>query len=445
MMRFLTTMAAAALCGQAVLADEPLREGTGQRRAALDEMELKPFDASLWNLLSDWKNGSPLDLAATEGNVVLIYTWAQYYPASMQQMRSMARLAKTYADQGLIIVGVHNQPRWEGAAEAAAAMGADFRLAHDATGEFRQRLKVDQDPDFYLIDRAGHLRYADIQTASVAEAVKALIAESREDATGIPDQIAAARRALEEAQRRTSQIHQNIDLVELPELPIPKPTEEAYKAAKWPTRWDAFEKDVLQWQDNQFGGQPEPERLLTLPEGPWFGGRAPSRDARAIVTYFWAPDRVPSYDKVQPKMDVLQRAHPRSLLVIGVATYNPPNDPNQFNVDPEEEERARKRFEQLVQQAERNRKYDHSIVVDMERVTYDALKSDSFGYSNNNTFPAPLAAIFSSDGIMRWIGNPLDSRFDSAVNHVLNNDPWVQTRRRIEQAYIEQRGAGGGR
>ena len=46
--------------------NSPLREGTGQRLADLDKLELTPFPASNWALLSDWANGDALSPATTD-------------------------------------------------------------------------------------------------------------------------------------------------------------------------------------------------------------------------------------------------------------------------------------------------------------------------------------------------------------------------------------------
>src|SRR3954470_18617576 len=59
-----------------------IREGEGARRRELDKMELKPFPAEAWSKLSDWTNGPALTPGVTSGKVVLIVTWADWYPAS---------------------------------------------------------------------------------------------------------------------------------------------------------------------------------------------------------------------------------------------------------------------------------------------------------------------------------------------------------------------------
>src|SRR6185295_1366364 len=134
---------------------------------------------------------------------------------------------------------------WEGAADAAKKAGVTFRYAHDVNNGFRAALKVDADPDFYLIDRAGQLRYADIQTQSVTAAVSELLAETREHAAAETERLKAeaAKRAADA--KLTGQIHEGIDLANLPEMDVPKQSPEAYAKVKWPERWKEYEQQTL--------------------------------------------------------------------------------------------------------------------------------------------------------------------------------------------------------
>src|SRR4030095_5940001 len=57
-----------------------------------------------------------------------------------------------------------------------------FAYGVDAQNEFRKALLSTQDPDFYIVDRAGNLRYADVETASVEGAVNFLVDETADTA-----------------------------------------------------------------------------------------------------------------------------------------------------------------------------------------------------------------------------------------------------------------------
>src|SRR5690606_34092120 len=152
-----------ALAGTA-LAQNVVREGAGTRRQQLDDMELKPFPAEAWGHLSQW-TGEPVQPGA--GEPALIVTFASWYAPSMTGVSIAQRMPERDAEQGLKAVAGHDSRGYEDAAEVLEQRKITIPVALDAEGKFRQALKVDQDPDFYIIDRAGRLRYADIDTRSV--------------------------------------------------------------------------------------------------------------------------------------------------------------------------------------------------------------------------------------------------------------------------------------
>lgn len=405
------------------------REGAGERREKLNQAEYKPFDLGFFGALTDWSNGEALTTADLDGNVVLVYSWAHWYSLSTRSMTQVQRLYEKYKDQGLVVVGVHDALKYEGAAEAAKKAGATFRIAKD-NGGLTKTLMVDQHPDFYIVDRAGNLRFADIETRSLDSAVEFLVNESRDGAVAAAElknkPTGSTRPVLQ-----FGQIQTDIDLVDIPNLPIPEPPAVAYERASWPGRNRDFEKDVLQWNQNNFGGQEEQIRTLGLPGGPWFGNEPPTR-ARATVVYFWDPDQYKSWSPVQQEMERLQLEHPRSLHVIGACMMFRAS--NQQNQGGPEAQRRLERFERQVEAAKRVNKYTHSILVEPSGSIWDSLQGQQ---GNQNTTWFPVAAVFSSDNVMRYIGYSLDSRFKGAVEAVLRNDPWVKTRREIEQAYID--------
>ena len=421
-------------------AADPVREGAGDRRAALDAMELKPFPAVAWTMLGDWTNGQALSPGRTDGKVVLILTWANWNPHSRGAVRAARRLADEYSRADLIVVGVHDARRFN---EAAKTAGAGLLLAHDADGAFRQALRVDQDPDFYLIDRAGNLRYADIETASVHDAVVQLVAESRRDADGYPARVAREAAALEALARRSSAVQKQLDLSDMPDLPFPSASEQQYTAADWPNRWKEFEKDVLKIRrDNAFEDETDDIRIFTPPEpsDSMFGRSPRTYEGRVTVMYFWSPTLLGSYELVQPMMDLLQRERWRDVNVIGVMTRVPLRRRDGREPSAEAEEKDRKKFAGLVLAAKVKRTYEHTIVADVEHEIIDALLAgDQFGGRGDEEIARyAVVAVFSSDKIMRWVGPPRSSRFRTALEHTLRIDPGVRARRQVEQVWIRE-------
>jgi hypothetical protein len=135
---------------------EVVREGSGDRRAALNAKELSAFDATAWSKVTKWAGDKAPAAADTDGKVVLICTCKHYHPVSKRAMESALRLAERHADKGLVVIAVHDGQDWDGAQKAATASAnapknTAFFVGFDEKGEFRKAIGSDGDPDFYFI------------------------------------------------------------------------------------------------------------------------------------------------------------------------------------------------------------------------------------------------------------------------------------------------------
>ncbi len=91
-------------------------------------------------------------------------------------------MSARYADQGLVIIGVHTTNGGDKMAEMAESSAIPYPLAIDSNNVTKTAFAVDSYPDYYLIDRAGNLRVADLSNADLERAVKVLLAEQAGDA-----------------------------------------------------------------------------------------------------------------------------------------------------------------------------------------------------------------------------------------------------------------------
>jgi hypothetical protein len=82
-----------------------------------------------------------------------------------------------YKDQGLVLIGVHTQNGGENMSAYVEEQGIDWPVAVDAEGKTVDLFAVDSFPDYYLIDRAGNLRVADLQNGDLDRAVQVLLSE----------------------------------------------------------------------------------------------------------------------------------------------------------------------------------------------------------------------------------------------------------------------------
>jgi AhpC/TSA family len=92
-------------------------------------------------------------------------------------MPHLIELQRRLADQGLVCIGVHTKSAGEKMAAYVKEAGVSFPVALDSEGKTVEAFRADSFPDYYLIDRSGKLRVADLANADLERAVKVLLAE----------------------------------------------------------------------------------------------------------------------------------------------------------------------------------------------------------------------------------------------------------------------------
>lgn len=427
------------------------REGVGDRRAALDKLELAPFDTGLLRGLTDWRIGEPVGPEETAGKVVLIYTFAGYLPTAVRPIAILNRLADRYGDQGLVIIGVHSDEAYEDGVATAEKRRVTFPVARDPGNAMRSALKVDQDPDFFVIDRSGRMRFADIETASVERAVSMLIEESTDDAAGLLDRMANADAQAAEAARRTARLRSQIDLRNLPWVPFAAPSEEEYSSAPWPKV--KKEED----NNNRRRGNNTPEGPVKLELNPaleWYPNPPENTEGRARLIYLFPENALKAFNQQGSTpveffeyMNSFQQKFPRDLIVIGAMVSNPEDNNNRRsrNTEPDAKkaEDAAKAFKTIT----RDMPVGHLRVNDFAGTMVTSKITPNNGGSSNNSrnqalFILPYHILIDSSGVVRWHGaiassNERFAEWEAALDKVIAADPGIKARRAAEQAYIK--------
>ena len=406
---------------------EITRRGEGSRRTELTKLELKPFAADAFGKLGDWTNGTALTNADIKGKVVLVVTYSSWFKPAAKVVESARKLAETYAKKDLIVVAVHDKDGWADAEKTKSPDGAKFLLALDTKNEFRKSLWSGQDPEIYLIDRAGQLRFAGIASDAMENAVKKLTDEKEADAAKINDLIAAEKARIEAERRRTTGAADVIDMTRIPELGFNQPVEAEYEAAKWPLppMSDQQEKDY------KSDGKLPPVRAVSLPEEGWIG-KVPPRRGRVVVVFFFHPDHISTrFNEVIDVISENQRA--TRDVIYSLAVINPANIGSQRDKDKKYEadpEKITKRLQEFL----KNRKSDVPFFLDMDNALYDAARPEHITEIENGS---PMAVI-STDGVMRWFGGTGDwnSRGLKSLDVCVNVDPAVIARRAVEDKWL---------
>ncbi|MBL9031941.1 MAG: TlpA family protein disulfide reductase [Phycisphaerae bacterium] len=405
-----------------------VRESTGARRATLDAMELRNLPPEAWPSLTAWANGSAPTAEELDGKPVLLVMWASWHPASLKALPLAQKMADKFAGQGLIVVGAHHPQGFEDAVKAASERGVTFRIAHDKDGAFRAALKVDHQPEYYVLDRAGHLRYASVAAASVEEACAEVCAETSAQASDVPKIRKEREQAALRAAGRTESIRAEIDLSGLPPLPpgYTAPEKRAYEWTEWPKIEEESGKQ-LGLLDQQ--GKRVEVRLGFSPTG--FFPSKPEVQGRGILIYFWHPDVLASFDKVMDQMDLLQQKHSRDLAVYGaLVTKSTLESQNSGQGQGENLEELALKGRQFM----RSRNYKHTLAVDLASTAMASL-----GGQGQQKLPVPGAIVVSSDGVIRWAGSVRSPSFRTAVDTILANDPGIARRRAADLEYIRSR------
>lgn len=164
------------LCISSSWADEFAREGSGALRAAKDALEGKAPPALT---VTGWlnTNDQPVDLKQFQGKVVLIDFWGVWCPPCRQAIPHLRELYQEKKEQGLVIIGIHTTNQGSAMADFAERAQIPYPVAVDVNNTTINAFHVDSYPDYYLIDRKGNLRFADLKNAEVDHAVAALLAE----------------------------------------------------------------------------------------------------------------------------------------------------------------------------------------------------------------------------------------------------------------------------
>lgn len=363
---FLLTSTAVCVLAGGLIAMGPKikREEDNKARAQLSELEASPFAIESLDSLSDWTHARPLTAESMKDKVVLIATISADEPQSMMMLSTLARLQREHAEDGLEVLAVHAETGFEAIQEKIADGRVKVQVAKDAGGKFIEAMHADKHPDVYLIDRAGQLRYADVSNRSIKPAVVGLL---RED----------AQTAIANAQLEASG-------VEIPEPGLPEIPASAYAKADWPDV-NSGNLNALNYQGKELPVPLGGEEWLT---------EEIDLEGKVIVLDFWATWCGPCR-RVMPELDRLQKKYKEEIAILGMAGQNDPI----ANV---------KKFI-------RTHKDSYSHLYDEDRAINSALQVRAI----------PHAVIISTDGVIRWQGNPLSSSFKKALERTIEVDPML--------------------
>lgn len=355
-------------------------QGKGANREALDAMAYKPFDSALWGKLASWTGGAAPTAESVRDRPVLIVEWSSWYKTSHGALTEAQKLADNNKD--LIVIGVHSARQFDKAADILAANKITFPVGHDADGAFFKAMHTPAaGPNYYIIDRAGNLRFGDVEKSSLADAVKIVVNEPASDAAKAKDRAKEVKKAEGDAPMGGPEVKTRV-------------APDDYKAVKWP----AINKGQMSAKNLQ--GKPLPAKLG---KEKWLG-QEPDRNGKIVVLDFWAT-WCPPCKAAMPLLDDLSKKYSKDIVVIGIS---------------DEEDATVRKFIKAA-------KHSYPQAVDPSATVKNAIGIQGI----------PHVVVLSTDGIIRWQGNPHPSAdlnsLQDTVAKLIDVDPGVKARQEREK------------
>jgi cytochrome c biogenesis protein CcmG/thiol:disulfide interchange protein DsbE len=155
-------------------AAEPALEGS-RVRAQLNKMQGQPAPKLA---LKGWINSKPLTLEHLKGKIVVLDFWATWCGPCIASIPHTNEMMEQYAGKGVVFIGVCAKRGAEKMGDVVKERGIKYPVAVD-TGT-NAAYKANSYPDYYIIDRNGVLRWADIANRDVEKAIKILLEEKAE-------------------------------------------------------------------------------------------------------------------------------------------------------------------------------------------------------------------------------------------------------------------------
>ncbi|MFG0304914.1 MAG: thioredoxin-like domain-containing protein [Phycisphaerales bacterium JB040] len=342
-----------------------VRLGEGETRDKLNAMEAAPFPTEALAAIG----------VDHDGGVTIFVSVSTESAESVLAIRRLGRLEERLGRQGLRVIGVADEASADQLQAHRQTGLITAEIVTDTGGKFRETLLVGSDPAVHVMDRAGQLRFAQIDRDSAAGIASDLLRETAEEASGA-------------AQRRAAAAAAGQDLFAEPAV---RSSEDVPRAAYARANWPETNRGSLSAKDLQ--GQPLPVPLTGLD---WISKKDRDPGEHVVVLDFWATWCGPCI-AAQPKLVELQNEHKDDLMILAVGS-------SEFNEDL-----------RLHQRYTANNAKPYYNVFDGRGSLVKAFQVRGI----------PHTVVMSTDGVIRWQGNPLSPDFEKAVAGVIAADPYI--------------------
>jgi peroxiredoxin len=128
-------------------------------------------------------DGASVRLSSLRGKVVLINFWATWCPPCVREIPRLVRVAETYKEEGLVVLGVNTTFQDDPAKvqQFVRDHGIAYPVLLDSEGMVSEKYPARLIPTTYLIDRSGKIvqtKVGEVDEATLNEQVRALLADN---------------------------------------------------------------------------------------------------------------------------------------------------------------------------------------------------------------------------------------------------------------------------
>ncbi|MFZ4429385.1 MAG: hypothetical protein ACOYPS_03415, partial [Phycisphaerales bacterium] len=147
------------------------------------------------------------------------------------------------------------------------------------------------------------------------------------------------------------------------------------------------------------------------------------------LIHLWHPNSRFSFTNI-PDFDLIQRQRGRDVAVIGAITAVKDVSGKDPEMDPI---KLKPRVDEFLT----TRKFGHAVYFDAGQTIFNTGLNLENGGQPTDGIPNPFVIIVSSDNTLRWAGGMWFPSYEAALEQILREDPGVQARRKVEEAYIK--------